>query len=248
MGNINIITNDNKRLYPAKVYEIEETEFIRPVFDIDDIIDTLNKRQRIYVVSDQYDQKGIELEVFNGVLNNYDIKVIYADNVSEQGRNLNSILSLSEAAKKWGLSDGSTIRKAIERGKFQKHEIKQAGDIWITTYSAMERVFGPVKIYEEDFVFYDEIELLNYKDLLEDTQDNKAIVKMLKERFLKALITVRNKNKVFIMIKGKEKDSIKRIINSEKEIFSYIDSFIKETVFISKVKDQISEEVEKLKG
>lgn len=248
MGNINIITNDNKRLYPAKVYEIEETEFIRPVFDIDDIIDTLNKRQRIYVISNQYDQKGKELEVFKGVLNNSDIKVIYADNVSEQGKNLNSILSLSEAAKKWGLSDGSTIRKAIERGKFEKHEIKQAGDIWITTYSAMERVFGTVKIQEGDFVFYDELEMLKYKKNSEGNEDNEIIALKLKEKFIAALTAIRNKNKVIIMIKGKEKDSIKQIINSEKELFFYLDLFINKPIITNETKDKLVEELNKLKG
>ncbi|TLG72096.1 helix-turn-helix domain-containing protein [Culicoidibacter larvae] len=59
---------------------------------------------------------------------------------------LNQVLTFSEAAEKWGLADGSAIRKAVERNKFQAGEIKKSGQVWLTTYSAMSRVFGEPKI------------------------------------------------------------------------------------------------------
>lgn len=56
---------------------------------------------------------------------------------------LEKVLTLSEAASRWKLSDGASIRKAIERKKFKKHEIRKSGGIWLITYDAMTRVFGP---------------------------------------------------------------------------------------------------------
>lgn len=60
---------------------------------------------------------------------------------------LNEVLTFSEAAEKWGFSDGNTIRKAVERKKFKDTEIRKSGNVWLTTYPAMVRVFGiPQKI------------------------------------------------------------------------------------------------------
>ena len=56
--------------------------------------------------------------------------------------NLDEVLTFTEAADKWGLADGKTIRKAVERGRFEPHEIKKSGNVWLTTYAAMQRVFG----------------------------------------------------------------------------------------------------------
>jgi hypothetical protein len=56
---------------------------------------------------------------------------------------LSKVLTLSEAAQRWKLSNGASIRKAIERKKFKNHEIRKSGGVWLIAYSAMERVFGP---------------------------------------------------------------------------------------------------------
>lgn len=55
---------------------------------------------------------------------------------------LTQVLTFSEAAEKWGFANGNTLRKAVERKKFQPNEIRKSGDIWLTTYDAMLRVFG----------------------------------------------------------------------------------------------------------
>ena len=46
---------------------------------------------------------------------------------SEGMINLDEVLTFTEAADKWGLADGKTIRKAVERGRFEPHELKRAG-------------------------------------------------------------------------------------------------------------------------
>lgn len=55
---------------------------------------------------------------------------------------LNRVLTFTEAAEKWGLAGGNTLRQAVLRGKFEHHEIKKSGTVWLTTYDAMHRVFG----------------------------------------------------------------------------------------------------------
>jgi len=57
--------------------------------------------------------------------------------------NLSKVLTLSEAAQRWKLADGASIRKAIERKRFTEYEIRKSGGVWLIVHSAMERVFGP---------------------------------------------------------------------------------------------------------
>ena len=58
---------------------------------------------------------------------------------------LSQVMTFTEAAEKWGLANGNTIRKAVERKRFQENEIRKSGDVWLTTYEAMQRVFGNPK-------------------------------------------------------------------------------------------------------
>lgn len=76
--------------------------------------------------------------------------------------NLDEVLTFTEAAMKWGLADGKTIRKAVERGRFEAYEIKKNGNVWLTTYEAMQRVFGEPKAITT---------ILYYTDLYENTRE-----------------------------------------------------------------------------
>lgn len=55
---------------------------------------------------------------------------------------LNQVLTFTEAAQKWGLASGNSIRQAALRGKFHESEVRKSGTVWLTTYDAMVRVFG----------------------------------------------------------------------------------------------------------
>lgn len=73
---------------------------------------------------------------------------------------LNEVYTLNEAAKIWGLSDGSTIRKSLEKDKFTTYEAKKSESIWLVTHAGMMRLFGPPN--ESDYeslvvnkIFYD---------------------------------------------------------------------------------------------
>ena len=79
-----------------------------------------------------------------GRINMLDIIDKHDDQCSPRQVDLDSIMSLSEAAEKWGLADGSSIRKAIERGNFNSAEVRRSGSVWLVTNTAMQRVFGMI--------------------------------------------------------------------------------------------------------
>lgn len=233
---ITIITSENRRLYPAVVYDSSDAEYKNPVLDINDIYDLLYKNQNIVVISNQYDQYGSKLKLFEGKLEKSDVKTIFAVNNDESVNNLNSVMTLSEAAEKWGLSNGSTIRKSIERGKFKSGEIKQAGSVWIITYSAMERVFGSIKNEDDAYVLYDNFYFTKdfwnfakasyYKGF--NTIDSKAKDLQVKYEYAEKVLTeglkyLRNNKKV--IVKTEINKELRQVISSEEEFYSYIEEY-----------------------
>lgn len=258
MSGISIITVENKRLYPVKAYDTEENNEITPIIDIESIYDLLNKRKKIFFISNQYDQYGRELNNFYGYIGSEDIKAFFYINEDETTNNLSSVMTLSEAAKKWGFSDGSTIRKAIERGKFEKHEIKQAGDIWITTYDAMERVFGKIKNEEKELIIYDDFESNLYKLFLKDVQrdylrekvrerhlkENEILYNDIKVILISALAAIRKGNKV--IIKNKRNNKTKQVINTERELFVFIELFSRRNFMTVQRNNRLLEELRKI--
>lgn len=250
---ITIITSENRRLYPAIVYSLEDKEQKNPILDIDDIYDLLYKKQNILVISTQFDQYGKELKIFNGELGKSDIKALFAAEDVKADNPLESVMTLSEAAKKWGLSNGSTIRKAIERGKFEHDEIKQAGDVWIITYSAMERVFGSIKNEEEAYVIYDDFESIymskaywEYAKIHYDMWQSYVYVidknieikyQYIRDICIKSLNALRNKQK--LIIKDVRNNQIKQIIEKEEELYIYIELFVNRKILSEEYKDKL---------
>lgn len=238
---ITIITSENRRLYPAVIYSLEDKEQKNQINDIDDIYDLLYKNQNILVMSNQFDQYGKELKIFNGELGKSDIKALFASKDIKTGNELDFVMTLSEAAKKWGLSNGATIRKAIERGKFDKNEIKQSGDVWITTYSAMEKVFGRIKNEDDAYVIYDDFESVYLTKMYyeyayvislryikaplyeEKAKEIEEKYQHVKEIFLKALKAIRNNQKV--IIKKSRNNKVREVLCTENEFFLYLDVF-----------------------
>lgn len=255
MSNISIITTENRRLYPAQVYDTVDKESVESISTIDSIYDLLYRGKGILVQSNQYDQHGNKLEIFYGHLEKVDIKAIFEVRDEENNRELNTVMTLSEAAKKWGLSDGSTIRKAIERGKFEQYEIKQAGDVWITTYSAMERVFGKIKDEENAFIIYDDFLYYIYRHYNTDAsfvylkgeyldkkvKENEDMYQYIKEVFTEALIATRDNRKV--IIRKKRNNKIIMVINTEKELFHYVEDLPFKRTMSVKRNNQLMEDL-----
>lgn len=250
--NITIITSENRRLYPAMIYSIDDKELKNPILDIDDIYDLLYKNQNILVMSSQFDQYGKELKVFNGELGKADVKALFASKDNKAINELETVMTLSEAAKKWGLSDGSTIRKSIERGKFEQNEIKQAGNVWVTTYSAMERVFGPIKNEENAYVILDDFEHIyatkefweysKSKYFCEQYINIRARQSEVKYEYLKSLAkegleAIRKNRK--IIIKNSRNNEIRQIIETEEEFNLYIELFQSRKILTSELIDKL---------
>ncbi|MDK2821802.1 MAG: hypothetical protein PWP31_1767 [Clostridia bacterium] len=56
---------------------------------------------------------------------------------------LRDVMTLSEAARMYNLSNGSVIRKAISRGQFIENiEVRKSGDTWLVTKQGMDRIYG----------------------------------------------------------------------------------------------------------
>ena len=61
---------------------------------------------------------------------------------------INNVMTVSEAAEKWGITEGA-IRKAIKSRKFIPNiDYRKAGRITLICREAMERVYGAPKITE----------------------------------------------------------------------------------------------------
>ena len=71
----------------------------------------------------------------------YDLKQKFL-NEDKRYSVLDTIYTFTEAAEKWGLSDGAVLRNAVRRGYFKEGEYRQSGSTWLITKSAMERVYG----------------------------------------------------------------------------------------------------------
>lgn len=56
--------------------------------------------------------------------------------------NLKDVLTFTEAAELWNLSDGSVLRNAVRQGRFKEEEYRQSGRTWLVTREAMERLYG----------------------------------------------------------------------------------------------------------
>lgn len=130
-----------------------------------------NSEVREHLGNGQYSTRNVKKEVtifwedgkfFNEV--KHDDEVVSFEDVTEHYRfealkasgeyeiaekikelNLEDVLSLQEAAEKWGLND-STLRRAIagdyKSARFEPHEYKKLGRNYIIKRSAMKRVYG----------------------------------------------------------------------------------------------------------
>lgn len=119
--------------------------------------------------------------------------------------NFDEVLTFSEAAEKWGLADGKTIRKAVERHRFEPHEIKKSGNVWLTTYDAMYRVFGEPRITKA---------ILYYKDMI--AHDH--VAETLKAFYEKAYTALERGEAVMVVESKEHPERILNIFKTRKDI------------------------------
>jgi len=137
---------------------------------------------------------------------------------------LNKVLTFSEAAQKWGLANGATIRKAVERNKFDLYEVKKSGNVWLTTYDAMYRVFGPPKTNEHTYIIlYNEL-LDLFVDFSEKKEKEKAI-KRFEEIIEGALSALSKGENIQIINRLKKSENIICIMEEKDEFYNYLNRF-----------------------
>ena len=54
---------------------------------------------------------------------------------------IHEVLTATEASRLWGLDD-STIKRACQHGRFDPHEYRNSGTVWLVLRSAVERLYG----------------------------------------------------------------------------------------------------------
>ncbi|MCU6793326.1 helix-turn-helix domain-containing protein [Paenibacillus sp. WQ 127069] len=136
------------RLWPANIFPKESYYGDKAESDLEKIKDLLDREGCIDVQSSSYDQEGKQAPFQNGVIYKTDIAFIQGpiQQYNSTELTINEVFSLTEAAAYWGLTDGATIRKAIERNKFREGEQRKSDSVNLVTYPAMQRVFGAIPL------------------------------------------------------------------------------------------------------
>lgn len=137
---------------------------------------------------------------------------------------LTQVLTFSEAADKWGLASGNTLRKAVERNKFFPEEIRKSGDVWLTTYDAMLRVYGTPPC--SDFI----ISLDEFTSLLSDSAFLKEdIHDQIQSMFSSMQTTIDQKKTITILRSYDHPETIFSIIKTNEELqltFKYLKRYL----------------------
>lgn len=129
---------------------------------------------------------------------------------------LNQVLTFSEAADKWGFANGNTLRKAVERNKFLPNEIRKSGDVWLTTYEAMSRVFGQPR-NSDITLSYNDLSALLVQSVYHQIDTQKQI-----QDLLQMIDTALSENKTISIIESNNHpERILFVIKSQSDFMSF---------------------------
>lgn len=129
---------------------------------------------------------------------------------------LTQVLTFSEAAEKWGLANGNTLRKAVERKRFHSDEIRKSGDVWLTTYEAMLRVFGQPR-QSEEVISIEQMYQLVSKTVYKDQQAQKELENI----FHKIDEIIKNHKTVTVIASFDRPESIMMIMRTESDVEAF---------------------------
>lgn len=136
------------RYWPASIFSKDAALGESSEKDLEGIEKILDRDGYIFVQASGVDQKGEAAPHKNVLIHKTDISYIQGpiEKYDAEELSINEVFSLTEAATYWGIPNGSTIRKAIERGRFREGEHRKSETVNLITYPAMQRVFGAVPI------------------------------------------------------------------------------------------------------
>ncbi len=241
-----IIDQESNRYYPAKIYSIHDQ--VNELETYERVAEVLRNDCELFVVANRFNSDADELGYFEGHLKESDIKKIMPTIFYPEDVNLDLVMTLTEAAEKWGLANGSSIRKAIERKKFKTTEIKQCGKVWIITYPAMQRVFGPARNTRADVtIHFIDFQRLVGRIVVEVTArergfsillDGEAdgLMDELREIINKSVQALERGNKV-VVVMSKQSKAVKQIINTKLELYKMMSKFcLKQSTMVEMLK------------
>lgn len=224
---IQIIIKNDELIYPAKIYGLNSGVEFK---DLKEIWKSVSKDGGIYVKGHIYSIDGRFIKDFSGKIEEEQLLSIAY--INEENYCLDNVFTLQEAARKWFLADGSTIRKAIEREKFKESEIKQSGSVWLVTSEGMERVFGPMGVdnsykinQKELFTSLSKVYLKDVKEgLIDLTSRDKEILEALEKKVVNIFINgyLSLKDGKIIVISNGVKEKPWQIINSFEEFMVFL--------------------------
>jgi hypothetical protein len=123
--------------WPVMLFNLQANNF-NQLTSLAEVKDWLKENNKVYYLS------ALQETSFQTILASQILTIIGPVGIEDrQSLPIHDVYTLKEAAARWGLSDGSTIRKAIERKKFLLHEVRKSESTWLITSDAMTRVYGP---------------------------------------------------------------------------------------------------------
>lgn len=202
---------------------------------LSEIFKHIESNNLIYVTGQCIDQDGNLNVLEMSEVNISDLTSISEYYQNEARLEIEDIMTLTEAAAKWRLADGATIRKAIERGKFDELDVKRSGRTWLISYQAMERVFGKIKEDAEDmYVPYNRLiymlmnvgaSLYFMKDMKgrmsEDTLNEVPHLVELRQLFIDMQHTADAGSQIIITNSEDPNSHIRNVIGSPEELKQY---------------------------
>lgn len=129
---------------------------------------------------------------------------------------LTQVLTFSEAAEKWGFASGNTLRKAVERKRFNPDEIRKSGDTWLTTYEAMVRVFGLPRKAHHTLSLY-EMGQMAASSLYSENNYNEELDKM-----MDSIQEAVSNNEVMTIIEKDDPSNIISIIKTQEDLENFL--------------------------
>ena len=258
--NMLVITDKHGNQYfPASVYEEDDDELLNPLQEVTEVYGVLNSKGKILVLANKMDNTGINLGTFRGELSKENITLIQPMKYPEQV-DLDSVMSLSEAAEKWGLADGSSIRKAIERGKFNPAEVRRSSSVWLVTYPAMQRVFGLINDsglcysieydeYMQDLYSGFLLDVKGHTVQLTPTEQNQLdnMYDQIENTAKKAYLCLKDGGRVIFQNHGKsDQTKVKLILNTTQEFIEWFNYLDERRFIITKRREAIVDRLQKL--
>jgi hypothetical protein len=134
-----LLTKTGNEKWPLKLFSTDDKD-AAPLESLADVKNAIKETGRLYYLNTnkKSDTKQfIYRSQISHVYGPYDIP-------GKNSLTLDQVMSLNEAVSRWkNIKNVDTIRKAITANRFHEWEVRKSESIWLITYGAMVRLFGP---------------------------------------------------------------------------------------------------------